>query len=157
MAGGRLIEDLDVVDLAILHHLQDQGRVPNTQIARALGLSEPTVRKRIDRLVQDEIVRVLAVINPRKAGLDTAVILGVKVAPGHVAEVRDALSQMPMCVYLSHTGGRFDLVAELLFRDSDQLDAVLDASLGKVNGLLSVEVMPVIRGHRINYDWRLPT
>lgn len=154
--GGRSIGDLDAVDLAILRHLQDQGRVPNTRIARALGLSEPTVRKRIDRLTQDEIVRVVAVINPSKAGYDSPVILGLKVAPRSIRQVSEELAGHEHCVYLAHTAGRFDLVAEMLFKDNGQLLRFLGESLGGLDGVLDVEVMPVIHGRRINYDWRLP-
>lgn len=65
MSEGRVLNDLDPTDLAIVELLQQQGRTPNAQIARLIGVSEPTVRKRIDRMVQDDIIKVVAVLNPR--------------------------------------------------------------------------------------------
>jgi len=92
-AEGRVLDDLDAIDLAIVRLLQDQGRTTNAHIARTLGVSEPTVRKRIDRLMADEIIKVVAVLNPRKTGYATDVLVGISVEPGSLLTVGEALSR----------------------------------------------------------------
>jgi len=55
---------VDEIDRAIIRLLQRDGRSSNTEIGRALDLTEATIRKRIGRLVSDNLVNIVAV--PRR-------------------------------------------------------------------------------------------
>jgi Lrp/AsnC family transcriptional regulator for asnA, asnC and gidA len=154
---GRVLDDLDAIDLAIVGLLQDQGRTPNAQIARVLGISEPTVRKRIDRLVADEIIKVVAVLNPRKTGYATDVLIGISVEPGSLLRVGEALSRCEEVVYLGYTTGRHDILVEMLFRDDEALFAFLNNRLPPLGPIIGTETYHVLRTGKINYDWKLPT
>jgi Lrp/AsnC family transcriptional regulator for asnA, asnC and gidA len=153
---GRVLDDLDPIDLAIVRLLQDQGRTTNAHIARVLGVSEPTVRKRIDRLVQDEIIKVVAVLNPRKTGYQTDVLIGISVKPGHLSSVGEALSRREEVVYLGFTSGRHDILVEMLFRNDEALFEFLDKQMPALGPILSTETYHVLRTGKINYDWKLP-
>ena len=153
---GRVLDDLDSTDLAIVRLLQDQGRTTNAHIARVLGVSEPTVRKRIDRLTQDEIIKVVAVLNPGKTGYRTDVLIGISVAPGNLLAVGEALSRREEVVYLGYTTGRHDILVEMLFRDDEALFAFLDQQLPALGPIVSTETYHVLRTGKINYDWKLP-
>jgi Lrp/AsnC family transcriptional regulator, regulator for asnA, asnC and gidA len=59
---------LDPTDRAIVRVLQRNGRTSNTEIGRALGLTETTIRKRIARLVDEGLVNVVAVPTPEAVG-----------------------------------------------------------------------------------------
>lgn len=153
---GRMLDDLDPTDIAILRLLQEQGRVSNAFVARQLGISEPTVRKRIDKMVQDEIIKVVAVLNPRKTGYATDVLVGIRVEPGKMLEVGRALSDLEPVVYLGYTTGRYDILVEMLFRDDTQLFSFLERDLPGLGGIVSTETYHVLRTEKINYDWKLP-
>jgi Lrp/AsnC family transcriptional regulator for asnA, asnC and gidA len=157
MSGdGRVLDDLDWVDLAIVGLLQEQGRTTNAHIARVLGVSEPTVRKRIDRLVADEIIKLVAVLNPRKTGYQTDVLIGIRVEPGNLLTVGEALSRREEVVYLGYTTGRHDILVEMLFRDDEALFEFLNGQMPAVGSIVSTETYHVLRTGKINYDWRLP-
>lgn len=153
---GRVLDDLDETDIAILRTLQEQGRKPNAQIARELGVSEPTVRKRIDRMFQDQIIKVVAVLNPRKTGYATDVLIGIRVEPGKMLDVGRALSDLDQCVYLGYTTGGYDILVEMLFRDDEALFDFLQKQIPAMGGVASTETSHVLRTEKINYDWRLP-
>lgn len=153
---GRVLDDLDDTDIAILRMLEEQGRTPTAKIARELGVSEPTVRKRIDRLFQDEIIKVVAVLNPRKTGYATDVLIGIRVEPGKMLEVGKALSDLDQCVYVGFTTGRYDILIEMLFRDDEALFDFLQKELPSLGGIVSTETSHVLRTEKINYDWKLP-
>ena len=155
-ADGRVLDDLDGIDLAIVRLLQDQGRTTNAHIARTLGVSEPTVRKRIDRLVADEIIKVVAVLNPRKTGYGTDVLIGISVEPGSLLTVGEALSRCPEVVYLGYTTGRHDILVEMLFRDDEALFEFLNSRLPPLGPIIGTETYHVLRTGKINYDWKLP-
>lgn len=155
-ADGRVLDDLDATDFAIVELLQEQGRTTNAHIARLLGVSEPTVRKRIDRLVQDEIIKVVAVLNPRKTGYQTDVLIGIRVVPGGLLDVGEALSKREEVVYLGYTTGRHDILVEMLFRDDEALFEFLNRDVRTLGPIVSTETYHVLKTGKINYDWKLP-
>ena len=57
------IENLDEIGRKIIQHLQKDGRAKNSYIARRLGVSEGTVRRRIKSLLAEDILRVSAIPN----------------------------------------------------------------------------------------------
>lgn len=157
MSGnGRMLDDLDATDIAILRLLEEDGRTPTAQIARVLGISEPTVRKRIDRMFRDEIIKVVAVPNPRKTGYASDVLIGIRVEPGKLRKVGQALSKLDHVVYLGYTTGRHDILVEMLFRDDERLFRFLEQELPALGGIVSTETSHILRAEKINYDWKLP-
>lgn len=153
---GRRLDDLDEVDIAIVRLLQENGRMPNAHIARELGVSEPTIRKRIDRLFQDEVIKVTAVLNPRKTGYATDVLIGIRVQPGKMLELGRQVAELDEVVYLGYVTGRYDILVEMLFRDDEALFALLEGTLPSLGGIVSTETYHVLRTGKINYDWKLP-
>ena len=60
---------MDELDRKIIALLQMDGRASNAKIAREVGVSEGTVRRRLRKLLEDDVVRVVAVPNLEKLGL----------------------------------------------------------------------------------------
>ena len=52
---------LDAVDKQIIERLQEDGRLPYTRLAAAVGLSEAAVRQRVQRLVESGVMQIVAV------------------------------------------------------------------------------------------------
>lgn len=150
------LDDLDAIDVAILRRLQENGRLPNARIARELGLSEPTVRKRIDRMVHDDMIKVVAVLNPRKTGYSCDVLIGMQIETGRMVEVGDKLAQNDRVVYLGYVTGRYDILVEMLFRDDTELFEFLNNEMPRLGGVTGMETSHVLRNGKINYDWKLP-
>ena len=69
---------LDDLDRRVLKLLRHDGRVPYAQIARTLGVSEPTARKRVDRLVQAGAVIIMGRLNPAPMGLPVDAFVGIR-------------------------------------------------------------------------------
>jgi len=133
-AEGRVLDDLDAIDLAIVRLLQDQGRTTNAHIARTL----------------------VAVLNPRKTGYATDVLVGISVEPGSLLTVGEALSRCEEVVYLGYTTGRHDILVEMLFRDDEALFEFLNSRLPPLGPIIGTETYHVLRTGKINYDWKLP-
>lgn len=96
-------------------------------------VSEPTVRKRIDRLFRDEVIKVAAVLNPGKTGYATDVVIGIRVAPGKLLEVGEELAAFDEVVYLGYVTGQYDIIVEMLFRDDEALFAFLHRVPGPIS------------------------
>jgi Lrp/AsnC family transcriptional regulator, regulator for asnA, asnC and gidA len=155
-AEARTLSDLDRTDVAILRLLEQDGRTPTAQIARTLRISEPTVRKRMERLFEDDIIKVVAALNPRKTGYATDVLIMIRVASGRLQAIGQALAAMEHVVYLGYTTGRHDIVVEALFADDEALFRFLEEELPTLDGVVGTETAHVLRTEKINYDWKLP-
>ena len=76
---------LDQTDRSIVQLLQTDGRRSNVDMARELGLSESTIRKRLERLLSDGELRIASFLNPALVGFPTqALILLSKIGRAHV-------------------------------------------------------------------------
>ena len=54
----------DQIDCRMIELLQKDGRISNTDIAKKIGISEATVRTRLNRLIEEEYIQIVAVSNP---------------------------------------------------------------------------------------------
>ena len=77
---------MDELDSKIIALLQEDGRASNAGIARRVGVSEGTVRRRLKRLVQEEYISVVALLDPGRMGYASEALVGVQVDPDKVAE-----------------------------------------------------------------------
>ncbi len=79
---------LDAVDRRILALLVEDGRKPAAEMARHIpGVSERSIRYRIERLKRSGVLRVSAIINPQALGYATIGDVVIDVAPGCLQEV----------------------------------------------------------------------
>jgi Lrp/AsnC family transcriptional regulator, regulator for asnA, asnC and gidA len=153
-SSARTLDDLDDLDRSILRCLQEDGRTSNASMARAFGVSEPTVRNRISRLTAGGLVKVTAVVNPRTSGYACDVLIGLTCEPGRPLEVADQLGRFEQMMYLGHTTGRYDMLIEMLFRNDAELFSFLTKDLPQIDGITSTEIMHVLRAERVDFDWR---
>ena len=85
---------LDQIDCQMIELLQKDGRIPNTEIAKKLGMSEATVRSRLNRLIEEEYIQIVAVSNPIKLGFKIVGILRIKVDINKIESVTKELSKL---------------------------------------------------------------
>jgi len=62
---------LDSTERAMVELLQQDGRLTITQMARSLGVTEVTARRKLKRLLGDGIIRVVATVDPFDVGYET--------------------------------------------------------------------------------------
>ncbi len=147
---------LDDTDHQIIAELRLDGRQANTEIARRLGVSETTVRNRIQRLINEGIIQVAAIVNLSRLGYGVAVHVGIVCEPGRVPEVARELSAMPEIRYLSFVAGRYDLLVAASFRSQDELFTFLMERVGKIPGIERTETLYELRiAKRGYYFWEL--
>ena len=60
--------NMDEVDSRIIHLLKRNGRMRNTEMAKRLKISETSIRKRLQRLFDNEVIQVVAIVNHSKIG-----------------------------------------------------------------------------------------
>ena len=130
---------MDELDSKIIAMLQEDGRASNAGIARKVGVSEGTVRRRLKRLIQEEYIRVLALLDPGKMGFASEALIGVQVGPDKVDRVSADLSQLEEINWVSVTTGSYDIFAWATLDSSEALGIFLRTKVGIIPGVRRTE------------------
>jgi Lrp/AsnC family transcriptional regulator, regulator for asnA, asnC and gidA len=150
--GGRR-PALDDLDKAIIKCLQLDGRRPFAQIGRELKVPEATVRQRAERLISRGVVQVVGVTDPLAMGFQQPALIGLKVDPGRLEEIADAIAALDEATYVVVTAGRFDLVCEVVCEDNEHLLRVLTERLAAIEGIRLTETLVELRFVKESYQW----
>ena len=67
----------DDVSKAIIAQLQEDGRRPYATIGKAVGLSEAAVRQRVQKLVDTDVMQIVAVTDPMQIGFDRQAMVAI--------------------------------------------------------------------------------
>ncbi|NUU24864.1 MAG: Lrp/AsnC family transcriptional regulator [Streptomycetaceae bacterium] len=140
------------LDLAIVNALQISPRAPWAVVAKALRVDAVTVARRWERMREAGLAWVTA-YPLDQAG--AAAFIEIDCAPGHNAEVADALSRDPQAVTVEHTAGGRDLLATVLAPDFEVLSAYVVDRLGGMPGVMSTRTHLSTRGYAEGGRWRL--
>lgn len=147
---------LDDLNRQIVLMLQKDGRLSNSEIARRLGVTETTVRRRIDRMVEDGIIRVAAVANPFKIGLQTVALISIDVDLPKLEDVARALVAMKEVRYVGYATGAHDIVIEAIFPDNAALLKFVSERLGRIPGIRRTETSIQLDVLKRSYEWEIP-
>lgn len=98
---------LDNLDQGVIRCLQRDGRVSYSAMAKQLGVTEGTVRNRLARLLAARVIRVVAVADLFKVGLQAA-ITGINVQRDKVKQALARLMEMEEVRYIAVTTGTFE-------------------------------------------------
>jgi Lrp/AsnC family transcriptional regulator for asnA, asnC and gidA len=148
---------LDSVDRQIIRVLQDDGRTSNVEIARRVGVSEPTVRKRLERLLSTGVIRITAVPDPARIGFSTVAFMTLGVELASASQIADQIAQLPEVRTIYITSGGSELLVEAWFTSSDDLLIFMAQHLGSIPGIRRMAISHVLRTIRDGSSWLLPS
>jgi Lrp/AsnC family transcriptional regulator for asnA, asnC and gidA len=141
----------DSVSRHIIDQLQADGRRSYAAIGKAVGLSEAAVRQRVQRLLEQGVMQIVAVTDPMSLGFRRQAMIGVRCS-GDLQRVADLLAGMEAIDYVVITAGSFDLLVEVVCEDDDQLLGIL----GRIRSLPSVtttETFVYLKLRKQTYHW----
>jgi Lrp/AsnC family transcriptional regulator for asnA, asnC and gidA len=142
---------LDELDRAILRQLEDDGRRAFREIARNLGSSEATVRARVKRLQDLNILRIVAFADPERLGDSQLALVFLTVDPDRHQQVVDALTEMPEITYVSTLLGRADICVEVGSANNAELWAFLNQHVSTIEGVRTTETTSILKVHKLRY------
>jgi len=143
---------LDSVSKAIIEQLQLDGRRSYAEIGKAVGLSEAAVRQRVQKLTDSGVMQIVAVTDPMQLGFYRQAMIGVRVS-GDTRVIADKLAAMPSVDYVVLTAGNFDILAEVVCENDDELIDLLNSEIRTLAGVSSTETFVYLRLHQQLYDW----
>jgi Lrp/AsnC family transcriptional regulator for asnA, asnC and gidA len=148
--------NLDAIDLKIIAILQQDGRTSNVDIARRVEISEATVRKRLERLLSDGVIRIAAVPNAAKIGFSTITFLTLSIDLSKLDQIAAQLERVPEVRAIHYTTGESDLVVEAWFPSNDALLHFLTHQIASIPGIRQTATSHVLRTMKDSSEWILP-
>ena len=143
---------LDKTDIAIIGHLQADGRRAFTSIAKDLGISEASVRQRVSRLLRTNVIQIVAVSSPLDLGLMWAQV-HLRVKGDRIQAVAEAVAELPQVDYVSICAGDIDVIVGVVAHDRDELLKVLVEDIRTIPGIDQADVVLNLKILKDNYEW----
>ena len=146
---------IDDIDEKIIELLQADGRQGNREIGRKIGVSETTIRQRLKRLKEENIIRLGVVIDPLAMGLAAWAYVRIAVEPHAARRVCDTLAAMDECAFVAMVLGAYDVVALMVVRSRLELGQVVEDKVVTIAGVRSVDVREALGStkHMIDRIW----
>lgn len=143
---------LDKTAKGIIAHLQENGSVTNAAVARRLGVSEETVRRRIHNMRKDGIFQIVAVPSPSALGLNVEATIGIEPVPAIVDNIVEALEGLPEVTQVIYTTGSFSLLVSVVVKDNVALANLVKNEIGNIGGVLKMETFLILAIHKRVYS-----
>jgi Lrp/AsnC family transcriptional regulator for asnA, asnC and gidA len=143
---------LDDIDKAIIRELQLDGRTPYAKLGPAVGLSQAAVRQRVQRLIENGVMQVVAVTDPLMLGFTLEAMIGIEV-DGDLRAVASKVAQVDNVDYVVVTTGRFDLVVEVVCRDHEELLHLINDVIRAIPGVRATETFTYLHLEKQTYSW----
>lgn len=149
MTSGDSVE-LDSLDIKLMMELEVDARHTYKGIANDLNMARSTVAVRIQRLLDNNIIRIICWVDPLALGYKLVVSFGISTQPGQICNVANRLAGFSKVLHVNLCSGRFDIIVWALFRDNEELINFLSKELESVSGILQVEKMLTLREVKVS-------
>lgn len=146
--------DLPEVDRQIIRNLQIDGRRPYVHIAKDVGIDEKTVRRRTAELREKGIIDITTVTDPALLGYGAIALCGLTVDISALpSQVAADLAAIDAVDYVVVATGRFDILLEVLCKDSQDLLEVIENQIRRVPAVRTCETFPYLWLHYQQQQW----
>lgn len=143
---------LDDTSKRIIELLQHDGRKSYASMAIEVGLSEAAVRQRVQRLLDADVMQIVAVTDPLQVGFQRQAMVGLRVG-GDVTPVAAALTAMTEVSYAVTTAGSFDLLVEVVCEDDDHLLELVTQRIRSIENVTATETFVYLKLNKQLYNW----
>ena len=132
---------MDDLDLAIIDILRHDGRVSNAGIAREAGVSEGTVRRRLKRMIDDNLIEFRVILN---LGRKARTVVGLYVDPHGIDDVLAEVSRLEGVTFACVTTGRYDMLLWAEAESAESLGKLITKTIGAIPGVQRTETHVVL-------------
>ena len=144
---------LDTVDCQMIELLQKDGRISNTEIAKRIGISEATVRTRLNRLIEEEFIQIVAVSNPIKLGFDIVGNIRIHVDIKKMDKIIKELKMLKPLWFIVQTTGGTGIDTEFVVKSLEELNELIFERINKIDGIIKTETSLFLKYIKRQYDW----
>ena len=147
---------LDALDVQLIDQLMRDGRLSAASLARGLGVSERTARYRLQRLLDQGLIRVVAMPIPSRLGYNVVADVFIQVEPGSIQRVAQELAACECVTYVGCSMGESDVSVQVIGRDNQEVYAFVTDVIGRLPGVRKTTTVIVPLILKDVYQWRVP-
>lgn len=97
-------------------------------------------------------MQIVAVTDPMQLGFTRQAMIGIR-AEGDTRLLAEQLSAIPEIDYVVLTAGSFDLLAEVVCENDEELIDLLNARIRSLDGVQQTETFVYLRLQKQHYNW----
>jgi Lrp/AsnC family transcriptional regulator for asnA, asnC and gidA len=149
---------IDNIDLEIVSLLMEDGRIHAAEIARHIGnISERAVRYRIDRMIENNVIRISAIVNPKGVGMNVVADVWLEVESDSILDVARKAAEFENVSYVACSIGETDVSIQVQARDTTEVYRFVTEVIGKIPGVrkTTTSIVPMVM--KDVYQWRIPS
>jgi DNA-binding Lrp family transcriptional regulator len=138
---------MDQVDRKIVSQLLVDGRTSFEKLGKEAGLTGVGVKKRMKKMVEQDIMKVSALLNVEKLGIFAALVLLEIESTEAMREILQRFKDCPRVVQIFSTLGGYNLIALVLAENRETLESISleKCSLRSAQGIRRSEFYPIGR------------
>ena len=139
---------LDETNKAIIKE-HNNGRRAFSTIAEKIGITENTVRSRVNKLIEDGILQISGLVNPQYIPEMQVVVMGIKLSTLNLEDKAKEVLKLKGVISVMVVTGRYDLIAQIVTSTNDDQSLLnfFKNELSKVKGVADVETFVVYQSH----------
>ena len=127
--------------------------ITTSEIAKKAGVSEATVRNRLEKLLKNEYIRIVAVGDPFKLGFEIAGNIKITINLKRANHVIDELKKLDELWYIAQMTGASDLDIEFRVKSLDDLRVLLFEKINQIDGVIRTETAFLLGYIKNTYEW----
>lgn len=143
---------IDATDMKIIRLLQQNGRMSNTDIAKKAGVSETTVRYRMQRLTKEDYIQIVAMVKPVKLGFGIEGSIRIKADIKAIDSVTEKLKNIDSLYFVARSIGNYDFDTEYYVKSTTDLKELID-TINAIDGVLETDVSTILDYVKERYDF----
>jgi Lrp/AsnC family transcriptional regulator, regulator for asnA, asnC and gidA len=148
---------IDKVDKEIANLLVEDGRMSCAEIARRAGsISERSARYRLERLIEEGVIKVSAIANPQAVGYTIVADVWLLVEADLIQEVAQKMTEYECVSYVAYSIGETDVSVQVIGRSTTEVYRFVTEVIGKTPGVIKTITSIVPRVLKDVYQWRFP-
>jgi len=139
------VQNLDDIDRKIISQLQQDGRMTLEELAKTAGFTSMGIKKRLQKLLSQDAIKVSAMLNPFSFKLSPAIVLLEMENAEAMQKLLDRFEECPRVVHIFKTIGGYNLIALVVAEDQDTLESISmeKCSLRSSTGIRRSEFYPI--------------
>jgi len=149
---------IDDVDLQILHHLQNDARISNIDLADKVGLTPSPCLRRVKALEDGGVIRkYVGLVDPAKLGLPISIFINVSLQRqerGQLEEFETTICGFPEVMECYLMTGSSDYLVRIVVPEVQAFERFLADHLTRIPGVANIQSSFAVK--QVVYNTQLP-
>jgi Lrp/AsnC family transcriptional regulator, regulator for asnA, asnC and gidA len=147
---------IDEMNISIIKQLRD-GRKSYSAIAEELSVTENTVRSRVNKLIEENVLEITGLVDPESIPSVQIVVMGVKLKTMDLGRKAEEFTRLKGVISAAVITGRYDLLVQVLLNEDEEYSLLefFTKELVKIAEIQDVETFVVYQAYGLRVPYIL--